>query len=269
MDVNWKTTETAGEWFAKQDKDDLRKQFSDNGYVVVHNLLDNDSLEIYQEIYDKLLSGEIDASKHRHDLGSHEKRKVVDQENVCQIMWPSVYLPGLAQGPLHQRTKAIANVIIGEDAEFDFDMLIAKSPHTETGTPWHQDESYWPDMPDKRAVSFWCAMDDATVENGCMWFVSGSHKRPLRTHRPVKVGHHIRMTDDCSEAEGQPQPIPAGSCTGHHGRTLHYTRGNSTDRWRRAFIVNYRPKDMVAWEREHNFDHGKESMESAIEEVHK
>jgi len=44
----------------------------------------------------------------------------------------------------------------------------------------------------------------------------------------------------------------------HHGRTLDYTRGNSTHRQRRAFIVNFRPEDMVKWEREHNFDHGKE-----------
>lgn len=33
----------------------------------------------------------------------------------------------------------------------------------------------------------------------------------------------------------------AGSCTFHHGNTLHYTRGNSTDTQRRAFIINCRP----------------------------
>ena len=36
------------------------------------------------------------------------------------------------------------------------------------------------------------------VENGCMWFVPGSHKMPLRPHRPTKPGHHVLMTDECS-----------------------------------------------------------------------
>ncbi len=34
--------------------------------------------------------------------------------------------------------------------------------------PWHQDEGYWPNMPDKRALSFWISLDTATVDNGCV-----------------------------------------------------------------------------------------------------
>ena len=53
---------------------------------------------------------------------------------------------------------------------FDFDMMIAKNANVET--PWHQDMSYWlPNLPDKRAISFWIAMDVVTKENGCMCFV--------------------------------------------------------------------------------------------------
>ena len=65
-------------------------------------------------------------------------------------------------------------------------------------TPWHQDESYWLNMPDKRAVSFWVALQDVNVDNGCMWFVPGSHKLPLREHWKAKEGHHINQCV-CSE----------------------------------------------------------------------
>ncbi len=41
----------------------------------------------------------------------------------------------------------------------------------------------------------------------------------------------------------------------HHGKTLHYSRGNSTDNNRRAFILNYRPKKMVEFERKNGYDH--------------
>ena len=109
---------------------------------------------------------------------------------------------------------------MGEDMDFDFDMIIAKGAHSDVETPWHQDESYWLDLPDKRALSFWIPMQDVTVrveclpiefsimdflaetfqvQNGCMWFVPKSHKEPeLRPHRRVKEGHHLRMTDHCS-----------------------------------------------------------------------
>jgi len=59
----------------------------------------------------------------------------------------------------------------------------------------HQDEGYWLDMPDKRAVSVWVALDDATKENGCMCFIPGSHKTGLLTHRPAKGGHHVLCCD--------------------------------------------------------------------------
>ena len=65
-------------------------------------------------------------------------------------------------------------------------------------TPWHQDESYWLNMPDKRAVSFWVALQDVNVDNGCMWFVPGSHKLPLREHWKAKEGHHINQCK-CTE----------------------------------------------------------------------
>lgn len=60
----------------------------------------------------------------------------------------------------------------------------------------------------------------------------------------------------CHQAESTPQPLPAGGCTGHHGRTLHYTRGNSSGDHRRAFIVNFRPAAMVEFERNNDYDHG-------------
>ena len=59
----------------------------------------------------------------------------------------------------------------------------------------HQDESYWLDMPDKRAVTIWVALDDATVENGCMWFGPGFHKVKLRPHKPAAQGHHVVCCD--------------------------------------------------------------------------
>ena len=84
-------------------------------------------------------------------------------------MWPSLYLGvDLSDGPIHTKVLSLAKSLMGCDMEFDFDMLITKEGRTETETPWHCDEAYWlPDMPDKRALSFWFPMTDVHV----VWFI--------------------------------------------------------------------------------------------------
>jgi len=161
-------------------------------------------------------------------------------------MWPSDLVKYGRDGPLHQRAYAISKFLLGQDTAFDFDMMIYKSPHTATETPWHQDEAYWPSgMTDKRAITVWCALDEATLDNGAMWYIGGSHMEPqLREHRNASEGSHILMTDDASEDEPGAVCVPLrpGSAVLWHGRTCHYSRGNETDKIRRTFITNFRPE---------------------------
>ena len=58
------------------------------------------------------------------------------------------------------------------------------------------------------------------MDNGCMWFIAGSHKEGLRYHRPVTEGHHVRMTDDVDPDLATPCPVQAGGCTVHTGKLV-------------------------------------------------
>ncbi|MDX3104496.1 phytanoyl-CoA dioxygenase family protein [Nonomuraea angiospora] len=240
----------------RTDDTDLARAFDRDGFVVLEGLLDDSEVRTYREIYDRFLSGEIDAGDKRADLGAGAGRSGAT-ENITQIMWPSDLYPEIASLPLHGRAQAIARQLIGEDAELDFDMLIAKAPSTATPTPWHQDAGYWVDLPDERAASIWVSLDEATVDNGCMWYVRGSHLGAIRPHRPAGGGGGA-IECDCSEDEpgATPVPLPPGSAVVHAGRTLHYSRGNTTDGPRRAYILSFRPAAMIARERELAMDHG-------------
>lgn len=79
----------------------------------------------------------------------------------------------------------------------------------------------------------------------------------MRRHRPAGTGGGA-LECDASESEGVAVELQPGSCTIHHGHTLHYTRGNSTPTPRRAFILNYRPQAMIDLERAGGFDHGRQ-----------
>jgi hypothetical protein len=233
-------------------------RFERDGFVAVPALLPPAEVDGYRAVYERFLSGTIDVGRRRSDLGAGAPSRRPGVENITQVMWPSDSLPELLASPAYERALAFAREILGDDVAFDFDMLIDKAPGTSTPTPWHQDSAYWIDLPDRRAASCWIALDEATVDNGCMWFVPGSHRLPMRAHRPAGTGGGA-LECDGSEAEGVPVPLAAGSCTFHHGGTIHYSRGNSTAGHRRALIVNFRPRAMVELERARGFDHGKDA----------
>jgi ectoine hydroxylase-related dioxygenase (phytanoyl-CoA dioxygenase family) len=229
--------------------------FEEQGYLVVSKLLTENEVTYYQNLYEDFLHNRVDASKYRSDLGGHlDKPSTKTAERITQIMVPSRILPDLTSKPLHRKTLAVVQQLMCEDMALDFDMLIDKAPFSDTPTPWHQDCAYWIDMPDKRAVSCWVSLDEARRDNGCMWYVPGSHLQPMRPHRPAGKGGGA-LECDAEEAEGLAVELKAGDCVLHQGGTLHYSRGNSTARRRRAFITNFRPQAMVDYERAQGYDH--------------
>ena len=231
------------------------KFFNENGYLLIEDIITPDEVQIYSDIYDSFLNGSISTGKNRGDLGAG-LGNAEKGEAITQIMWPSDFMPQLHHMSYHTRVLSLSRDLLGDDIEFDFDMLISKAPETYTPTPWHQDAAYWINMPDTRAVSCWMALDYATKDNGCMWYVPGSHKLPLRPHRFAgKAGGALMC--ECTEEEGVAIEIKPGSCIFHHGHTLHYSRGNSTKVNRRALILNFRPGKMIALEREQGHDHGR------------
>lgn len=237
--------------------DPLAERFERDGYVVIDDLLSSEEVAQYRAIYDRFLSGEIDAGDKRSDLGAGSEPTTAT-ENITQIMWPSALHPEIRRLPLHDRALAIARRLIGDDAELDFDMLIDKAPDSATPTPWHQDAGYWIDLPDDRAASIWVSLDSATLDSGCMWYVAGSHRGPVRPHRPAGNGGGAIVCDGSEDEPGAtPVPLVPGAAAAHAGRTLHYSRGNTTDGHRRAYILNFRPAAMIALEREQGMDHGR------------
>ncbi len=224
--------------------------FEKEGYLMVNNLLSKEEVSYYSDLYNSFLNNTIDASKYRSDLSGSDN---LSQEKITQIMVPSKLVPELLEKPIHKRVNQIAKQLLGEDIELDFDMLIDKAPYTNTITPWHQDAAYWINMPDKRAVSCWMAIDKATLNNGCMWYTPKSHLKPTLKHE--QTGNKGALKCEGREENSVFAELEPGSCVFHHGNTLHYSRGNSTNAHRRAFITNFRPEEMIALERSQGYDH--------------
>lgn len=124
--------------------------------------------------------------------------------------------------------------------------LIKPSGEESKATNWHQDAPYWP-MEQVGALSAWIAVDDVTLDNGCMQFIPGSHKygrlAPVAlSTEGESVLKDIEETDTKVEVEPAVMEMEAGSVTFHHGCTFHYATPNRTTSPRRALAIIYIPE---------------------------
>ena len=107
-------------------------EFVKNGFAIHRKLLDGEMLDNCRKWYAEAFKNKEAAQNHRHDLGGHVSTSAV--ENVSQLMWPSLYIPDLSR--VIDKCVVVARQLLGDDMDFDFDMMISKNANVET--PWHQ-----------------------------------------------------------------------------------------------------------------------------------
>lgn len=229
----------------------MKQHFLKNGFSKLDQLIPISEVEKLTVLYNELLNDKQRTAGLRSDLAGGESDEKV--EKITQIMRPSMIEPKLSESIVYQAALAKAKELLGDDMELDFDMLINKAPMTNTETPWHQDAAYWIKMPDKRAVSCWIALDNVTEATGCMWFIPKNNDNEILKHFSLPNKGALYCKTDTKNA--QCMPLNAGGCTFHDGFTLHFSKGNTTNNQRRALILNFRPKAMIALEREQGVDH--------------
>lgn len=132
--------------------------------------------------------------------------------------------------------------VIGENIKAASNQLIFKSAGDTRPYDWHQDNGFGPLEPDT-TVSCWMALDDVHEKNGCLWIIPGSHKNGRLEHRAERGRERIASVEDSEKAI--PVLLKAGECIFFHGDLLHKSKGNSTDRVRRAFFFRYADADAI------------------------
>jgi hypothetical protein len=105
--------------------------------------------------------------------------------------------------------------------------------------PWHQDEAHQDPAFDHHSLNVWVPLDASNEENGCLWYIPGSHLGGIRVHRHPGHGapEVALMTDDVRTCEAVSVPLPAAAASIHHCRTLHASGPNRTAGHRRAVVV--------------------------------
>ncbi len=241
--------------------DEERERFRRDGYIHLEGVVSDDELAEISTVYDRFLRREIAvAGKDFNDMTTGEHGTDPSGYAIVNVMLPRRYYPRWQGNVFERRAESIARQLCGEGMAIDFDQLLAKSPgRPEAVFNWHQDQAYWIDTDDRRTATCWLAVDDSTLENGCMQFLPGSHREPVRPHRPLhddRSKSHTLLTDLRPDDVMVHVPISRGDITVHGEGVLHGSGGNtSDDSYRRAYIVALRSQSTVARERELGFTH--------------
>jgi phytanoyl-CoA hydroxylase len=105
----------------------------------------------------------------------------------------------------------------------------------------HQDSTFLYTFPDS-CIGFWFALEDATIENGCLWAKPGGHITPLRErfHRTTDGGTAMEKfySTPIEMNDMMPLQVKKGTCIVLHGLLPHYSLPNTSGRSRQAYSIH-------------------------------
>jgi ectoine hydroxylase-related dioxygenase (phytanoyl-CoA dioxygenase family) len=148
----------------------------------------------------------------------------------------------LARDP---RLVALVESAIGRGVSVYFSQIFFKPPEGGVPKPQHQHNVYFGPRDPVALITAWIAFDDATVENGCMYFGEGTHAQPVIPHvAPPDEPFNLQVpAAAAAKAVLTPAPVPKGGVSFHHGGVLHQSGPNHSLRWRRACALHYVSND--------------------------
>lgn len=224
--------------------------YDEDGYVVLDGIVDDSSLRELRERIDAIMLGrapvaydrmlmQLDSGSGAYaDAGKQSKGwkgATLDYRKIQDLEFDPLFLDYLQ----HPVFADICQRIYGDIPVSAFRAMFMNKPARHgTVLPWHQDR--WAFLDHDPLITVWTALDPATVANGCVRIIPGSHR-----HGVINPDHGSGFLDNDQAAEYCPEDkvvhleLEAGCAVLLHNWLLHSSGVNSTDIPRRAFSVCY------------------------------
>ena len=133
--------------------------------------------------------------------------------------------------------------LLGPDVLVWGTTFFVKEARTRDYVSWHQDLTYW-DLDDVAEVTAWVALSPATVANGCMRFIPGSHTSGIVPHRDTFAEENMltrgqELSDGVDESGAVDVVLAPGQMSLHHGHMFHGSHANRSDDRRIGVAIRY------------------------------
>ncbi len=221
------------------------EQFRLQGFLLGPRLVSDTHADLLVEHMFQVLNGKSQAQPElsRNLLGDNSARVVYQIVNIWEadaLFREHIYSESLC--------SMVAQLLDHPVVRVWHDQIQYKPPKIGGPTDWHQDHPYWPVLEPADLVSAWMALEDASVANGCMWMVPGSH-----LWGPYKNGTigtdpetfaptpELELLPKWTKIEPVPCEVKKGQLLFHHCLTWHGSPCNRSDQGRPAIAVHYMP----------------------------
>ena len=135
----------------------------------------------------------------------------------------------------------LAKALGQQDPQIWQSMYIFKQPQIGGEVHWHQDATFFYTTPIS-VLTFWFAIDDATLENGCLWVSKEGIDTPLRQRFCLRGGTTEMDTLSAEpwpdDTAAMPLEVKAGTLVLFHGLLPHYSPPNRSDKPRHAYTLH-------------------------------
>jgi ectoine hydroxylase-related dioxygenase (phytanoyl-CoA dioxygenase family) len=178
-------------------------------------------------------------------LGEAERKWYLDAGVARQVLRkldnPAYHRPAFKRLAKDPRLVSLVEAIIGPGVTVYFSQIFFKPPEGGGPKPVHQDNYYFGPKHRDEMVTAWVALDEATVENGCLYYGEGTNLGGVVPHMaPPNEPFNLLIPDEVAARQAMTAaPVPKGGVSFHHGNTFHQSGRNTSSRWRRAVAFHY------------------------------
>ncbi|HEX8372474.1 MAG TPA: phytanoyl-CoA dioxygenase family protein [Chthoniobacterales bacterium] len=214
--------------------------FQENGFLVLENAMSADEIAELNADAARICRGDYGAFRGLEPGGPGETDLETISRYLC-IHFPHKMSPVMHRALSHPSQVEVLTKVIGPDVKCMQSMLFIKGAG-KPGQAWHQDEFFIPTR-DRSLIGGWMALDDATVENGCLWVLPGSHKKgiiyPAHSHSDRRFDCTGEAEFPFRDEDAVPVEVKAGSIVFFNGYLLHRSLPNRAKSGFRRVLVNH------------------------------
>jgi phytanoyl-CoA hydroxylase len=226
-------------------------RYGKEGFLVVDEFLSSDELAEWREAVDHAVE-QRGRQRLSFEAGGEEGTSLTERTKEERDYYDSVFTQrnNLWQTDEHMKRLLlqpdlghfVADVAGIQGVRIWHDQALIKEPYGNP-TAYHLDVPFW-SFKSADAITIWIALDDATIENGCLYYVPGSHL--AQKFDNVGIGNELGALFDVypewADVAAVPCPVPAGGALLHNGLTFHGAGANMTPGRRRAMTCAYMPE---------------------------
>ena len=226
--------------------DEQVESYIGDGFLVVKNVLTRTEMdELFTDMV-KLLRGGYECPQLKPLPATMSDEEVL--RSFSGVIQAHFISPVCLQYVKHPKVCGILSQIIGAHVPYwDGSIKCMQSmyfvkPPGFPGQAWHQDELYIPTR-DRSLIGAWIALDDATIENGCLYVIPGSHQsgylHPQEAHTKEDEWDFAPESKGFDESKKVPVEVKAGTLVFFNGYLLHCSYKNRSNVYRRVLVNHY------------------------------